>query len=68
MQAIESARGSGLGQTLEQAEVRQRHGVTIVGIKPVNEPFTYTQADTMVHKDDLLIVLGETELVERFAA
>jgi trk system potassium uptake protein TrkA len=57
-----------VGQTLEQAEIRQRHGVTIVGIKRLNEPFTYAQADTLVHKDDLLIVLGETELVERFAA
>ncbi|MBX3501631.1 MAG: TrkA family potassium uptake protein [Alphaproteobacteria bacterium] len=57
-----------VGQTLEQAQVRQRDGVTIVGIKRLGEVFTYAQADTVVQHDDLLIVLGEVNLVERFAA
>jgi trk system potassium uptake protein TrkA len=57
-----------VGVTLEQAEVRQRDGVTIVGIKRPGEVFTYAQADTIVEKDDLLIVLGEVALVEKFAS
>ncbi|HLV84171.1 MAG TPA: TrkA family potassium uptake protein, partial [Devosia sp.] len=57
-----------VGKTLEQAKVRQQYGVTIVGIKRSGEVFTYAQANTIVQKDDLLIVLGETQLVERFAS
>jgi trk system potassium uptake protein TrkA len=57
-----------VGLTLEQAQVRQRHGVTIVGIKRPEEVFTYAQPSTNVERDDLLIVLGETALVERFAS
>ncbi|MCP8884132.1 TrkA family potassium uptake protein [Devosia sp. XJ19-1] len=57
-----------VGKTLEQAKVRQEYGVTIVGIKRSGEDFTYAQANTVVQKDDLLIVLGETQLVERFAS
>ena len=57
-----------VGLTLEEARVRQRHEVTIIGFKRPDEPFTYAQANTTVQKDDLLIVLGETAMVERFAA
>lgn len=57
-----------IGRTLEQSQIRQRHGVTIVGIKRPGQDFTYAQACTIVEKDDLLIVLGEVDQVERFAA
>jgi trk system potassium uptake protein TrkA len=57
-----------VGRTLEQAEVRLQHGVTIVGIKRPGEDFTYAQASTVVQPNDLLIVLGEVDRVERFAA
>jgi trk system potassium uptake protein TrkA len=57
-----------VGVSLEQAKVRQKFGVTVVGIKRQGEVFTYAQANTIVQREDLLIVLGETELVERFAS
>jgi trk system potassium uptake protein TrkA len=57
-----------VGKSLEQAKVRQQYGVTVVGIKRSDEVFTYAQANTVVQRDDLLIVLGETNLVERFAS
>lgn len=57
-----------VGLTLEEAQVRQQHGVTIIGVKRPDQPFTYAQASTTVQKDDVLIVLGETAMVERFAA
>jgi trk system potassium uptake protein len=57
-----------VGRTLEQAQVRRQHGVTIVGIKRPGEDFTYAHASTLVEPDDLLIVLGEVDRVERFAA
>jgi trk system potassium uptake protein TrkA len=55
-------------RTLEQAQVRQRHGITIVGIKRPGEDFTYVHAGTIVEKDDLLIILGKVDQVERFSA
>ncbi|WP_127143246.1 potassium channel family protein [Pelagibacterium montanilacus] len=57
-----------MGQTLEEGKVRQKYGVTVVGIKRAGEVFTYAQADTVLEQGDLLIVLGETEQVERFAS
>jgi trk system potassium uptake protein len=53
---------------LIQAQVRERHGVTVVGIKRPNEAFTYAQPSSTVQPDDLLIVIGEMKAVERFAA
>lgn len=56
------------GMTLADYGVRSRFGVTIVGIKRPKEDFTYARPETLVQKDDLLIVSGPTALVERFAA
>jgi trk/ktr system potassium uptake protein len=56
------------GQTLAEYGVRSRFGVTIVGIKRPKEDFTYARPETLVQKDDLLIVSGPTALVEKFAA
>jgi len=57
-----------VGHTLDEAQVRERHGVTVVGIKRPNEAFTYAQPSSTVQPDDLLIVIGEMKAVERFAA
>jgi trk system potassium uptake protein TrkA len=56
------------GFTLTQSKVRQKYGVTVVGVKSPGRDFTYAQADTRVSAHDLLIVSGATALVERFAA
>ena len=56
------------GLTLAEYGVRSRFGVTIVGIKRPKEDFTYARPETLVQKDDLLIVSGPTALVEKFAA
>jgi trk system potassium uptake protein TrkA len=56
------------GFTLEQSKVRQKYGVTIVGVKSPGEDFTHAQADTLVTAHDVLIVSGHNDLIERFAA
>ena len=56
------------GKTLEQYGVRSTFGVTIVGIKRPKEDFTYARPETLVQKDDLLIVSGRIDLVEKFAS
>ena len=56
------------GHTLAEWELRTNYGVTIVGIKRPREDFTYARPETRVDRDDLLIVSGRADLVERFAA
>jgi len=56
------------GKTLAQSNVRQRHGVTIVGIKRRHQDFIYAKAETEIKPGDHLIVAGPTPKVERFAA
>lgn len=56
------------GLTLEQSNVRKKYGVTIVGVKRPKQDFTYARPETVVERDDLLIVSGPIDRVERFAA
>lgn len=56
------------GRTLAEANVRQRHGITVVGVKRPNEDFVHAQPDTGIREGDLLIVSGRTRLVEAFAS
>lgn len=54
--------------TLGESAVRTKHGVTVVGIKRPKEDFTYARPDTVLASDDLLIISGPIDLVERFAS
>jgi len=57
-----------VGKTLEEAQIRKKHGVTVVCVKRAGEDFTYATPDTRIGADDLLIVAGKTGLTEDFAA
>lgn len=57
-----------VGVTLELSDVRKKYGVTVVGIKRTDEDFVYAVPDTLVHPNDILIVSGTIEQIERFAA
>lgn len=54
-------------KTLAESIVREKFGVTVVGVKRPNEDFQHATPDTRVRKGDLLIVSGATKLVEKFA-
>lgn len=56
------------GFTLVQSQVRKRYGVTIIGVKPPGAPFQYALDETRIDGSDILLVSGDTTLVERFAA
>jgi trk system potassium uptake protein TrkA len=56
-----------VGRTLGESQVRHRHGVTVVCIKPAGGTFTYATADTLVEDGSLLVVAGECDRVEHFA-
>jgi trk system potassium uptake protein TrkA len=57
-----------IGKTLADAALRTRYGITVVGVKRPGADFQPGLPQTYVHRGDLLIVSGATELVERFAA
>jgi trk system potassium uptake protein TrkA len=56
------------GFTLEQAKVRSKYGVTIIGVKSPGVEFQYATPETRISPTDLLIVSGPAELLERFGA
>jgi trk system potassium uptake protein len=56
-----------VGRTLSGSQVRARHGITVVCIKPEGGSFTYATPETIPGPDDILVVAGETDRVEGFA-
>src|SRR4029079_5351313 len=63
-----------VGLALRDAAARDRYGVTVVAIRPAaTEPgrrsaFRDATPDTMIMPDDIVIAIGSTDAVERFAA
>jgi trk system potassium uptake protein TrkA len=55
------------GRTLAESALRGKYGVTIVGVKRAGEGFVYAHPDTAIQADDVLIVAGASDLVEKFA-
>jgi len=55
-------------KTLGISNVRQKHGITVVGIKRRHQDFIHAKADTEIKPGDHLIVAGPTALIEKFAA
>jgi trk system potassium uptake protein TrkA len=62
------APGEAIDRTLADAALRTHYGITVVGVKKPGEDFVYARPETVVELDAMLIVAGQTDLVERFAA
>ena len=56
------------GKPLSESNIRQKYGITVVGIKRRHQDFIYAQPDTVIQAGDLLVVAGPTQAIERFAA
>ncbi|WP_265520500.1 potassium channel family protein [Oerskovia flava] len=56
------------GFTLAQSKVRERYGVTVIGVKSPGIEFVYATPETRISANDLLVCSGHAELLERFAA
>ncbi len=54
-------------QTLADAHIRSKYGVTVVGVKRSGHDFTHATAETVVEDGDLIIVSGPQDRVERFS-
>lgn len=53
--------------TLAEAEVRHTHGVTIAAYRSAKGAWQNAQADTVLREGDIVLVVGPTVEVERFA-
>ena len=53
--------------SLADSHVRSRFGVTVVGVKRMNEDFQHALPETMILPADILIVSGPTRKIELFA-
>jgi trk system potassium uptake protein TrkA len=57
-----------MGRSLGGYGVRQEYGITVVGVKPFGEDFTYATASTVLREGAEIIVSGPKSAVERFCA
>jgi len=56
------------GFTIAQSKIRERYGVTVIGVKSPGLDFVYATPETRISANDLLIVSGHADLLERFSA
>lgn len=56
-----------VGRTLREAEVRARHDLTVVCIKPPGGSFSYATPETRVNAGDLVVVAGTIAAADAFA-
>ena len=56
-----------LGRPLSSTGVRRKHGVTVVGVRQPDGPFTHATGDTVLQEGDTIIVSGLPNAVERFS-
>jgi trk system potassium uptake protein TrkA len=57
-----------IGFTLGQLQIRKKYGVTIIGVKSPGQDFEYATDETRIAAGDLLIVSGNTTLLDRFSS
>ena len=55
------------GFTIGESRILERFGVTIIGVKSPGQPFEYTSPETRVSPEDIIIVSGDSSLLEAFA-
>jgi trk system potassium uptake protein TrkA len=56
------------GRSLGDVKLRSKYGITVIGVKSPGSDFVHAVPETVVHRGDLLIVSGRTDLVENFSA
>lgn len=50
-----------VGKTLQQADIRRAHNITVLGVRHGKKLIIPVQADTMIHDGDVLIALNENK-------
>ena len=55
------------GFTLSELDLRGRYGVNVLGILRPGAPFEYADSTTRINREDVIVVSGDTRLLEYFA-
>ncbi|MCD4549968.1 MULTISPECIES: potassium channel family protein [unclassified Schaalia] len=55
------------GFSLAELDLRGRYGVNVLGVLRPGEPFEYATSRTRIEAEDLIIVSGDSDLLEHFA-
>lgn len=53
--------------TLDKLDLRSKYGVQVIGVMSPGGEFEYGAKDTVIQPDDVLVIAGDGDLVERFA-
>jgi len=57
-----------IGKTLAESNLRRLHGITVVGTKRPGRDFVFARPETVVSREDVLIIAGATKDCEMFSA
>lgn len=57
-----------VGVTLGHSDIRAKFRVTVVCVKPHDQPFTYATSDTVLGADDLVVLAGLRQDIDEFIA
>jgi trk system potassium uptake protein TrkA len=56
------------GVPLSETHIRNKWGITVVGVKAPGKDFTYATPETVISNHDLIIVSGNSADIEKFAS
>lgn len=56
------------GFTVGEIDIKRKYGISVIGVKEPGQPFEYATAETRIDDGDTLVLSGDTELLEKFAA
>jgi len=56
------------GVPLSETHIRNKWGITVVGVKAPGKDFTYATPETVISNHDLIIVSGNSSDIEKFAS
>ena len=55
-----------VGRSIEDVQVHDKYGVTVVGIKASGKEFQYGSKELVMHRNDELILMGKQDQIDHF--
>ncbi|NEG55746.1 potassium channel family protein [Bifidobacterium platyrrhinorum] len=55
-----------VGKSIEDAQVHERYGITVVGIKSPGKEFQYGSKELIMHRNDELVIMGTEDQIDKF--
>lgn len=55
-----------VGRSIEDVQVHDKYGVTVVGLKAPGKEFQYGSKELVMHRNDELILMGKQDQIDHF--